>query len=89
MNIIDIKDAKDSLCDYAERVKDNPLVITEDGRPIAALLPLENTNIETASLSTNPKFIALIERSRLRQKTEGGISSDEMRRRLGITHNNR
>jgi hypothetical protein len=39
---------------------------------------------ETLKLSTHPKFLALIERSRARQKAEGGISSDEMRRRLGI-----
>ncbi len=82
MNIIEIKDAKDSLRDYAERMKDDPIVITEHGRPIAALLPLENIDIETASLSTNPEFIALIERSRQRQTAEGGISSEEMRRRL-------
>ncbi len=64
MNIIEIKDAKYDLCDYAERVKDNPIVITEDGRPIAALLPIENTDIETASLSANPKFFIFIEHSR-------------------------
>jgi hypothetical protein len=34
------------------------------------------------SLSTNAVFIALIERSRDRHRTEGGISSDEMRRRM-------
>jgi hypothetical protein len=39
--------------------------------------------METATLSTDPRFIALIERSRLRQKAEGGISGPEMRRRLG------
>ena len=41
-----------------------------------------NTDIETVSLTNNPKFIALIERSRAKQKSEGGISSEEMRRRL-------
>jgi hypothetical protein len=40
--------------------------------------------MKTISLSTNPQFIAIIERSRARQKAEGGISSDEMRRRLGL-----
>ena len=38
----------------------------------------------TVSLSTNPQFLALIERSRARQESEGGISSDEMRWRLGL-----
>src|SRR5262249_14828796 len=39
---------------------------------------------ETVTLSTSPQFLALIERSRSRQATEGGISSDEMRRRLKV-----
>jgi hypothetical protein len=40
---------------------------------------------ETVALSANPEFLALIERSRRRQKAQGGISSAEMRRRLGET----
>ena len=84
MNTIEIADAKDSLRNYAERVKDAPIVILDHGRPVAALLPLDNTDIKTATLSTNPKFLALIERSRHQQTTEGGISSQEMRKRLGI-----
>jgi antitoxin (DNA-binding transcriptional repressor) of toxin-antitoxin stability system len=64
-----------------------PLVVTDHGRPVAALLPLPNADMETVSLSTSPKFPALIERSRERQSKEGGISSDEIRRRLGTTAN--
>ena len=41
-----------------------------------------NADIETVAISGNPKFIALIERSRAKQKTEGGISTEEMRKRL-------
>ena len=37
---------------------------------------------ETVPLGNNPKFIALIERSRLRRKSAGGVSSEGMRRRL-------
>jgi antitoxin (DNA-binding transcriptional repressor) of toxin-antitoxin stability system len=58
--------------------------VTRKGKPIAALVAIENADLETVSLSTNRKFLTLIERSRARQRTEGGISSDEMRRRLGV-----
>jgi antitoxin (DNA-binding transcriptional repressor) of toxin-antitoxin stability system len=64
-------------------VKNEPLILTINGKPIAALIPLENVDLETVTLTTHPQFLALIERSRTRQKTEGGISSEEMRRRLG------
>ena len=37
-----------------------------------------------SSLGNNPKFMGVIERSRARHKAEGGISSAEMRRRLGM-----
>lgn len=40
--------------------------------------------METVSLCTNPRFMDLIERSRNRQETEGGIAGAEIRRRLDI-----
>ncbi len=42
----------------------------------------QNSDWETLALSNNPKFIAMLERSHRRYLKEGGISSDEMRRRL-------
>ena len=84
MNMIEKEQAKDSLGDYVGRLEDQPTVITDHGEPIAALVPLNNADLETVSLSTNPRFIGLIERSRHRHSTEGGISSKEMRERLGM-----
>ena len=78
-------EANSSLAEYARQLGLEPLVVTVDGKPVAALVAIENADMETVSLSTDPEFLALIERSRARQQTEGGISSDEMRRRLGIT----
>jgi hypothetical protein len=68
------------------------VTLTIEGRPIAivqTLVPLvviedAEIDLETAILSTDPKFLELIERSRQRHKAEGGISSDEMRQRLGV-----
>jgi prevent-host-death family protein len=86
MRVIRIEDAKRSLADYAAE-SEEAVVVTSDGRPVAALMPLEeDADMETISLSTNPKFMRIIERSRRRQKKEGSISSKEMRRRLGIRH---
>ena len=44
--------------------------------------PIENADRETVALSGHPAFLALIERSRARHISEGGISGKEMRRRL-------
>jgi antitoxin (DNA-binding transcriptional repressor) of toxin-antitoxin stability system len=66
------------------------VTVTVAGKPIAILqllVPLvligdEEMDLEAVALSTHPQFLELIERSRQSHKAEGGISSDEMRRRL-------
>jgi antitoxin (DNA-binding transcriptional repressor) of toxin-antitoxin stability system len=82
MKTINVTKANMLLSDYAKKIKKEPVIITKEGKPLAALVNIQNADIETVSLSNNPKFIALIERSRSRQKYEGGVSSEEMRRRL-------
>jgi prevent-host-death family protein len=83
MKTLEVAQATAPLADYARDMENEPLILTSNGKPVAALVPIENADIETVTLSTHPQFLALIERSRARQKTEGGISSEEMRRRLG------
>ena len=78
-------DAQASLAEYARGSAQEPLVVTDHGRPVAVLLPLENADLETASLSSNPRFLELIERSRSRISEEGGISGDQVRQRLGLS----
>jgi prevent-host-death family protein len=84
MKKLEMAKATAPLAEYAQGVSKEPVIVTVRGKPIAALVAIENTDLETASLSTNPRFLALIERSRARQKAEGGISSAEMRRRLRL-----
>jgi antitoxin (DNA-binding transcriptional repressor) of toxin-antitoxin stability system len=68
------------------------VTLTLGGKPIAILQPLvplvligeDEVDLETVILSTHPQFLELIERSRQRHQREGGISSEEMRRRLGL-----
>lgn len=82
MKVIEMADATAALADYAEEMASGALIVTEQGQPVAALVPIANVDLETVGLSTNPKFIELIERSRARVRTEGGISAEEMRRRF-------
>jgi prevent-host-death family protein len=82
MKTVEFTKATLPLSDYTKKVKKEPFIITKEGRPVAALVSIINADIETVSLSSNPKFIALIERSRLKQKAEGGLSTEEMRQRL-------
>lgn len=84
MKRLELKEATHPLTEYIREVQDEPVVFTVDGNPVAALVGIEGTDWESFSLSTNPEFIAILERSRARYKAEGGIRSDEIRRRLGL-----
>ena len=84
MKTIETTQASAPLAEYVRDVNTGPVVLTVRGKPVAALVAIKNIDLETLSLSTNPDFLALIQRSRARQKSEGGISSAEMRRRLGL-----
>lgn len=84
MKTLDMATATASLAEYARDVSKEPVILTVNGKPVAALVSIENADWETVALSTQPQFIALIERSRARHKTEGGFSSAEMRHRLGL-----
>jgi len=82
MKTVEVKKAIKPLSDYTKKLKKEPVIVTRDGKPVAALVCISNADLETVSLSNNPKFLDLIERSRARQKSGGGISTEEMRRRL-------
>ncbi len=84
MKTLEIDRATASLAAYARVAKKEPVIVTVSGKPVAALVSIQNVDWETISLSQNPQFMALIERSRKRQGAEGGISPRELRRRLGL-----
>ena len=83
MKVIEQRDATATLAEYAADLESGPVIVTLQGRPVAALVPIDNTDLETAFLSTNHQFIDLIERSRASVQADGGIPSEDMRRRFG------
>jgi prevent-host-death family protein len=84
MKTLEMTKATAPLAKYARNVNKESVILTRSGKPVAALVPIKNADWETVRLSTHPGFLALIERSRARQKREGGLSSSEMRKRLGL-----
>jgi prevent-host-death family protein len=84
MKTLEMAKATAPLAEFARKMDKEPVVLTVKGKPVAALVPIENADWETVALSTNPQFIALIERSRARHQAGEGISSLEMRSRLGL-----
>ncbi len=85
MKTLDVTKAQDSLASWARKRRGGPLIVTERGKPLMVLVPVEEgSDVESVSLAMDPEFIALIERSRARHKPGSGLSSDEMRSELGI-----
>jgi antitoxin (DNA-binding transcriptional repressor) of toxin-antitoxin stability system len=85
MKMIEIDEA--SLADYGRKKRqEETWVLTRHGKPVAAVVPLRRgMDAETFSLSHDPEFIEVINRSWVNYKTKGGVSSQEMRRRLGLS----
>jgi prevent-host-death family protein len=84
MKVIELAKATAALGKYASEAAKEPVIVTSNGKPIAALLAIDDVDLETLSLRDNREFLAIMQHSRERLKAEGGISSREMRRRLGV-----
>jgi prevent-host-death family protein len=84
MKELEVADATASLAEYVRSVKEEPLILTVAGKPVAALVAIEADDLESAALSVHPQFLEIMERSRLRHEQEGGISTEEIRQRLGL-----
>ena len=84
MTKIELKKASEPLSKYAQKARKDPVIVVKKGKPFAAVVPIRNADEESLALSTNRKFLKIIERSRARIKKEGAISASELRRRLGL-----
>ena len=84
MTRVKFKNASGPLSEYAEKARNDPVIVVKHGKPFAAVVPIRNADEETVVLSTNRKFMRIIDRSRARVKKEGGISAKQLRHRLGL-----
>jgi antitoxin (DNA-binding transcriptional repressor) of toxin-antitoxin stability system len=84
MKRLELADATESMADYVRGVEEEPLILTAAGKPVAALVAIDDDDVESAALSVHPQFLEIMERSRLRHEREGSISTEEMRRQLGL-----
>jgi prevent-host-death family protein len=85
MKHLELSDATAPLAQYAKATTTaHPLILTKKGKPVAAVISLKGVDKETLAMSQNPRFLSILDKSRARRRREGGISSDEMRKRLGM-----
>jgi PHD/YefM family antitoxin component YafN of YafNO toxin-antitoxin module len=89
MKVLEINMATSPLEEYARNVKKEPLIVTKNGKPMAAVVALKSSDMETIKLSTDPRFMRLIARTRARHAAKGGMSGAEVRRSLGHSRTKR
>lgn len=82
MKTVELADASRRLGDYARQARRKPVVITRNGRPYVALTSMASSDWENLVVSSDPRFVALIERSRASCPAGSGLSSDDVRRLL-------
>ncbi len=82
MRTIALENHDSALREIINLISQEPLVVTEKGKPLAAIVGIDQDTIEALALGNNPDFLAIIARSRESYRRHGGISLDEIRREL-------
>jgi prevent-host-death family protein len=84
MKTVEVSEAKNPLGQSVRELGSEPLVVTDEGVPIAALVPIEEMDLESLALGSNPKFLAILERARAEYRQGAGLSTEAVRRELGL-----
>ena len=85
MRTVELEKATEPLAEYARRASTEGVVVTLRGKPVATLAAVPaGADWESLAIGTHPKFLEIMERSRAAHRQQGGVSPDEMRRRLGL-----
>ena len=74
MRTVDISQAAGSLPEYGRRKRGETWVLTRRGRPVAAVVPLDDEDFFSMRLANDPRFIETIERARARYKATGTLA---------------
>ncbi|NET59818.1 MAG: type II toxin-antitoxin system Phd/YefM family antitoxin [Symploca sp. SIO2E6] len=84
MKHLDLTQATDSLATYIQKLEEDQLVVVQHGKPVAVLMPITEDELEDISLSNNPEFLAILEKSRTSLQRKGGVSLEQVKQGLGL-----
>jgi antitoxin (DNA-binding transcriptional repressor) of toxin-antitoxin stability system len=83
MKTVDLAKASKSLSAYAHELGEEPVILTVDDKPVAALVSLKNVDRESLALSTSPVFLRLMQAAREELERGDSVSLEEIKRELG------
>ena len=79
---IELSTASGPLADYTEDFRDKTVVLTLNGRAVAAVISLQELDLDSFSLSENPEFVKIIEKAREEFAIGKRVSLAEMKREM-------
>jgi prevent-host-death family protein len=78
MKIAPVADIKARLSSYLEQIEQGPVIITKNGRPVAALVAItDDDELERLVMAHTPRLRQLLDKAAERIKRDGGIPHDE------------
>ena len=85
MKTVEMARATASLAEYARQARNEGVVVTLRGKPVATVTAVpKGADWESLAISSHPKFLAIMESSRIAHRKMGGLSSAQIRRHFGI-----
>ena len=84
MKVVAVEKSDVTASQLAKMAKSGSVILTRNGKPLAAVKDLSGSDWESVSLANNPRFIALIEESRRSYREQGGIPIDDLRKEFGL-----
>jgi len=84
MKIVPLEETTLTVPELTELAKDGPVILTRNGQPLLSVKDVSGSDWESVSLTSNPRFMAIIEESRRSHREKGGVALDDIRQELGI-----
>lgn len=82
MKTIEVTTTSKPLSEYIKELNDEIVILTSHKKPVAAIISLEKIDMESLSLSTDPEFLAIIEKAREEFRAGKKMSLEEMKREV-------
>jgi prevent-host-death family protein len=82
MKFVTIRELKINGSKVIDGLNGEDAIITKRGKPVAALVPLDEDTIEEFIMTHNPKFLAELSRAHKEYQKKGGKDLDTVRKEL-------
>ncbi len=84
MKFVSLEGTTMTVPELVELARGEPIILTRDGQPLVSVRDVSGSDWESAALARDPRFAAIIEKSRRSYQEQGGIGIEQLRRELSL-----